>query len=129
MRVPIKCNGIGNFDRHMPDLHVNSQRYQGCQEFFVEIGNRAGCQWDDCTRSFAGLNNQVVIKEIELCFEDTAMVGDWGSGETARADVERHFPPMVDERAQSQSDFADDLGPHVKRIAGILPGFERQGRP
>src|SRR5262249_54899369 len=58
-----------------------------------------------------------------------SLVGDGRRRKPARGDVERHVPPMVHVRAERQPHFADDLGPHVQRGAGGLPGCERQRRP
>src|SRR5262249_36316476 len=58
-----------------------------------------------------------------------SLVRNGRGGQAARGDVERDLPPMVHVRAERQPYFADDLGPHVQRRAGGLPGLERQRRP
>ena len=95
LRVLIESDGIRNFDRHMPDLHFNSQRTQGRHELFVELGHRARDERDDLACSVAGPDDQVVIDEIEFHFEHTPLVGNCGSSKAPGADIERNFPPVI----------------------------------
>ncbi len=55
-----------------------------------------------------------------------------GSGsvrQPAGRDVERHVPPVVDERRVGHADLADDLGPQLERVARRLPARHRDLGP
>jgi hypothetical protein len=129
LRIEIKSNRVGQFDRHMPDFYFDTEPRQCGHEFFVEIRHRARRQRNCFARTFAGLYDELVLDKIEFHFEHSPLIRDGGARKPARVDVERHLPPVIDQRAQRQADFADDLCPHVQRGVGVLPGFERQCRP
>ena len=46
-----------------------------------------------------------------------------------RGNVERRFPPVIDERRQLESNFADNLRPHVDSGERVLPFFENEFGP
>src|SRR5579872_1819886 len=70
-----------------------------------------------------------MLDEIEPQLEGAIAIGHTRGGEAARGDVERHVPPMIDERGEAQANLADDLRPHVEGGVGIFPGIEREGGP
>src|SRR5580704_6790602 len=56
-------------------------------------------------------------------------MGDDGGVETARGNVQRDVPAMVEPRRLHQTDLADDLGPKLKRGLGFLPVTVLELRP
>src|SRR5882724_10709681 len=73
LSIAIKSNGIGNFDRHAPDLYINAERCQRGREILVEISHRAWRQRNRRIGAFTGLYDQVVMQKIELYLEDAAL--------------------------------------------------------
>src|SRR5881628_2384307 len=54
----------------------------------------------------------------------------YGIGEvTARANVQRHVPPVILMRGQGKPRLANDLRPHVERVVRVLPFRKQQLRP
>jgi len=72
---------------------------------------------------------QLVIEEIEKDFE--VSIGQWhGAGrQAAGCDIERHVPPVINERRKGKANFADDLRPHVERYVGFPPVIQGQRGP
>ena len=62
-----------------------------------------------------------MVDEVELHVEDRSAVRDGARGQAARADVQRHLPPVVDQRHVRQADLTDDLRPHVQGLSGGRP--------
>jgi hypothetical protein len=67
--------------------------------------------------------------EIEPDFERALAVGNERRRQPARMHVQRHVPPVIDERCQRKPDLANDLSLHVQRAARVPPLGERQRRP
>ena len=56
----------------------------------------------------------------------------YGMGDVVspRAETYRvNIPPVIDQRREGHADLAHDLCPHMQRVVGILPRFERQFWP
>jgi len=70
-----------------------------------------------------------VIDEIELDFKHAFTIGNRRRRQTAGADVQRDFPPVIYMRGKGESNLAHDLRPHVQRCICVRPGGQRQGRP
>jgi len=49
--------------------------------------------------------------------------------ESARGNLKRNVPEMVDDRCVGKTDLSDDLHPHVESFVGAPPLGERQRRP
>src|SRR6266566_1205553 len=96
--VAIKGNGIRHLRRQRPDLDGDSQRRQRRHELLIKICYRAWPERKRLSGSFAGLNQQAIRKKIELILKNSAGVRDRRCRSPTWADVERHFPPMVDKR-------------------------------
>ena len=122
-------DGGWDLARRSPDFDFDAERVQGGHEFGIEVRDRLRLEGESLGGTPTGLNGQLVIDEVELDFENAIAVGDGGSGEAARVDVEGNLPPVIDERGESEADFADDLSPHVERGVGVLPGREGQIGP
>src|SRR5205085_9982371 len=75
------------------------------------------------------LDEKLVRDEIEIKLECALAVRDRRCGQPARGHIERHVPPMIDERRLRKTNLADDLRPHVQGRISILPFGERQRRP
>src|SRR5207249_3807079 len=75
------------------------------------------------------LDNQEMINEIEINLERPRTVRHGRSGQAARRNIQRHVPRVINPWCLRQSNLADDLRPHVKRGASLLPFIERKTRP
>jgi hypothetical protein len=73
---------------------VDAQLGQGVHRLGVEVGNRLRRQGDTALVSVAGTDQQLVSQEVELKVERTFPVRDGRGGQAARADVQRHLPPV-----------------------------------
>src|SRR6266478_3308767 len=102
---------------------------QRAHEFCIEFGNRTGDEAEGPGFPEAGCNLQRVGYEIEVNFKHALGVGNRRGGQTTSAHVESRSPKMVDGRAQRQTDFAHDLGPHVQSGIRVLPFGERKCGP
>ena len=108
-----------------PDTQLG-QRVQGLG---VEVGYRFGLEVDVATRSGADPDAQLLVDEVEFHVERTILVGDRRGGQASWADVQRHLPPVVDQRCVRQADLADDLCPHVQGVPGRAPVGNPQSWP
>src|SRR5438094_8003562 len=66
LRVAVERDRIGNFDRHVPDLHVDAEGVQGRQELTVEVRHRARPQVNGLSVSLAGVDRERMTEKIEL---------------------------------------------------------------
>src|SRR6202035_5445051 len=122
--ILIERDGVGNFNRHLPDFHMNVERLQTSHELVVKIGDRFWRKRHFSFRVLAGSNQQLVMDEVELNLEDSSVEGDGRSREPACSHVKWHLPPMINSRAEREPHFAHDLRPHMKCRVGILPRIE-----
>src|ERR1700722_11628787 len=67
--------------------------------------------------------------EVEFHVKYRILVWDRAGCQSAWAYVQRHLPPMVDQRHVFQADLADDLGPHMQGVACGRPLVHHQGWP
>src|SRR5207247_3647800 len=74
LEVAIKGNGIGALRRQRPDLDGDSQRRQRRHELLIKICYRAWPKRKRFSSSFAGLNQHVIRKKIELHLKNPAGV-------------------------------------------------------
>src|SRR6266403_1434253 len=102
---------------------------QGAHEFCIEFGNRTGNEAESPGLPEAGRNLQRVGDEIEVNFKHSLGAGNRRGGQTTTAHVESRSPKMIDERAQRQTDFAHDLGPHVQSGIRVPPFGEGKCGP
>ena len=99
--VLVEWNGVGDFDGHLPDLHVNVRGLQQSHELLIKIGDRTRGERDGFLDSVAGFEDEAVLQEVEPDLEGTIAIRDLGRGEAASAYVQRDIPPVVDERGMS----------------------------
>ena len=128
-RILIERDGIRDFDRHLPDVYLDAQRAQRGHNFFIEIGGRTGSERDRRGLGIRRTNLQLVIDEVEFHFEMAVAIRHHRRIEPARTEIERHVPPMVDQRRQFEADLSHDLRPHVECGVGVLPIREADCRP
>jgi hypothetical protein len=62
-----------------------------------------------------------MIDDIDIELKRPRIIEDRSRGEAARRKVERDVPLMIRPWDEGRADLSDDLQPHVKRRAGILP--------
>src|SRR5437660_3284948 len=92
------------------DLHLDSKRSQRGHVLGVEIRHRARVQSDSVLAPLACADPQPVGNKIELDLEGFALVWDRTRGETKWSHIQRHVPPVIDERLSGHSRLADNLG-------------------
>src|SRR6267378_52577 len=90
-RVLIERDRVRNFNWHLPYFYLDPERGQRFHELAIEVrdGTRGQCKC--CAGGMAGLNDELVMDEVEKDFEHPASVRDWGGGQPDRIDVERYF--------------------------------------
>src|SRR5207244_181756 len=67
------------------------------------------------------MDPQLMFQEVEFGLENAPLIGDWRGCKPASADVERHLPPVIEERTERETNLPLDLRPHVQRVLVILP--------
>ena len=83
----------------------------------VEAGDRARLERDLPAIAVGRPDDELVVDEVELDLEARAPVVHERRREAAGEHVQRYLPPVVDHRLEREADLADDLGPHVQRVA------------
>src|SRR5580700_1793432 len=84
LRVAGKANRVWHLAWHGPDFHLYAERPQGRHELRIKIGDRFRLQRESVGRSPTGLDDQLVIDDVELHLEVCAVIRNRGSGEPAR---------------------------------------------
>ena len=102
-------------------MYLDAQRAQRGHDFFIEIGGRTGRERDRRGLGIRRANHKLVIDEVEFHFEMAVAIRHHRRIEPARTEIERHVPPMVDQRRQFEADLSHDLRPHVECGVGVLP--------
>ena len=129
MLVLVEGSLVIEFVGRAMNVHLNSERAQASHVLAIKICNRPREQRNAVCLSFAGSNGELVADEIKLNFKTCALKRNGRSGQAARRDIKGHVPPMILQRSESQARLSHDLGPHVERVAGLLPGREGKRRP
>ena len=80
-------------------------------------------------RAVAGGNPQGVIEKVEFDLEGARAIWNRRGRQSARGDVQRDVPGMVQPGFAREPDLADDLGPQLQRFASLTPRRGRQFRP
>src|SRR5271165_976622 len=121
--IPLEGDGVGNFARHRPDLHLDPERCQTFHELPVKIGDRSRCQRHYSFPALAGLNKQLVMDEIEFNLEDLTVVWNGRSCESEGRNVEGHFPPMIEPCTGRPAVFSRELGPPQEGCLWVIPSL------
>src|SRR5262245_2125748 len=124
--VLLERNRVLNFAGHGPDVRLNANLPQAGHNLRVEVRQRHGPQGPVLGRTVAGLDAQLMVDEVEEDLEGADTMRNRRGRETARSDVERDVPPMIDERSEKEAHLADDLRPEVQCVAGVGPFREWQ---
>ena len=120
--------GFGNLDRHRPDvdrqLHVVERRHDVAVERRRRCAVRSGS--DRVRRrprcaisSWCSMKSNSIVNVRSPC----------GSGrvdETARGQLQRDRPAVIERRRLRERDLANDLRPHVQRRVCIGPGAREE---
>src|SRR5215469_2871940 len=129
LRITIERDGINNLDRQVPDLRVDPEQGQRGEKLDREIRDTARREHNGFRLASARGESQDVREKVELNLENSPGVGNCGGGQSTRADVERNFPPVIHMWTQRQAQLADELRPHMQRVARRSPFRERQRWP
>src|SRR3954447_21813781 len=70
-----------------------------------------------------------MIDEIEINLERPRAVGHRRCRQSARSDIKRHMPGMIEPWRLDEPDLDDDLSPELQRRSGVTPRRGRQFRP
>ncbi len=95
----------------------------------VEVGNGPRFEVHPPSAAVGDEQQQLVLQEIEANLEAASPGGHQRRREAACVHIERHSPPVVDVRPESEARLADDLGPQLDRVPGVAPRIDRQCRP
>lgn len=117
-----------HLDRFGKYLDLDTEFGQRPHNLAVEGGNRHGFQRGRVISALRSGDVQYVGDKVEVDGKRKHPAWDGRGSEAARGNVEGGTPAVVDVRGEHQPDFADDLRPHVKRVASLLPIFQR-GQP
>src|SRR6476660_2279890 len=101
-----------------------------CRErLAVKLGDRFGHQRDSLMTAVTVPDCEPMPDEVELHVEQRIPIWNGAGSQSAWADIERHLPPMVQQRHVNHADLADNLDPHVQGVTGGRPVVDHQGRP
>jgi hypothetical protein len=98
-------------------------------QLLVEVGDAARLQRHPAHDAVGRTDGQRMRQEVEDDLDAAAARGHQRRGQADGVDVERHVPPVVDRRGQRHAHLADDLGPQVQGVAGVLPGRNLHAGP
>jgi hypothetical protein len=127
--VPLERDGIVEFNRHGPDSDFEAKRTQPPHDLAMELGDRAGPQRQPLAPAAAGLDQELMIGEVEVDLERIAVIRHQRGGEAPCRDIERDLPPVIYERRLGQADLADHLGPQLQGRTRVVPCRQGQRRP
>src|SRR5215471_550312 len=127
--VVLETNGIGDLDGHGPDPDIEIEMLKLRHDLAVEVRHATRREREGFIQPIARCDRQSMFDEIEFDLEPAAAIGNQGRRQSPVRDIERNLPPMIDVRRTGETDLANDLRPHMKRVAGVLPGFIGKSRP
>src|SRR3984893_4505759 len=127
--VAFERNAIGHLVWGGVDLHIDIELGKLRKKVLIDAGDRARLQRHRFRRTGAGLDQELVVDEVEIDLKYARVIADWRSGKPSRRKVERNVPGVIDPGRLDEPYLADDLRPHVERRAGVFPCFEGKGRP
>jgi hypothetical protein len=127
--VRLEGDGLGDLDRSRRDPNVDPEASQPGHELAVEPCDRLRLERHRERAALAIRDQQAMIDEVEVDLEPAAAVRNRRRGQAARADVQRHVPPVVEGRGERQAHLSDDLRPHVDGGDGRSPVLPRELRP
>src|SRR5260221_869737 len=117
----VEGNGSLDLDRHRPELHRDAERSELRHHLAMEFRDRARLQSEAGGPAVAADDDETMVDEIEIDLEIPRAVWHRRGGEAARGDIERHLPPMIDQRCLRQADLPDHLRPQMQSRTGIAP--------
>ena len=120
---------VADFAGHRPDVDVDVEAAQTRHELRIEIGNRHRRKREAFDPAVAGRNTKEMIDEVEDNIEAAPIINIRRCDQAARIQMERHIPPMIDQRGRLEPHLACDLRPAMQGLAGIGPRRQRQVRP
>ena len=120
---------VGDLHRDRPDVCVDAEPVELAQQVGVELGDRPRGERHGTTRAVGSVDDQLVRHEVEIDLE----AGGVGRPHERRRQpacrhVERHVPPVVQQRRVRESDLADDLRPELQGVAASVPTPRRGAR-
>jgi hypothetical protein len=127
--IILKSDRILDLHRHRADLHWQPHGQQRCGELAVEIRHASRFECQRPLIPIVGAQVETMRNEVEFHAQEAGPVRQTRGRQTARRQMQRHPPGMVDWRRQRHGNLAHHLRPHVQRRVGIAPLIERQCRP
>ena len=70
-----------------------------------------------------------MLDKIEVDLKGACAMGHLRGSQSSCRDIKGDVPGMIEPRRLRQPDFADDLRPHLQRLARVFPGIEIKLRP
>src|SRR5205807_9714451 len=89
-------NAVGDLVRGGVDLHGDIELGKQRKEVLIEVGDRARLQSHRFHRPVAGLDQELVVDEVEIDLKYARVISDRGSGKPTRGEVERNVPGVID---------------------------------
>src|SRR5713226_10699428 len=114
-----KPDRFRQFVGRLVDSDVNAEVRKVSRDSGVEARYRLSDQCQLPPYAVAGGGPQDMIDEVEIDLEGPRPIGDRRGGQSARGDVQRDVPGMIQPGRARQADLADDLGPQMQRYAGL----------
>ena len=127
--VVVERNRVGNLRRARVDLHRDTDVFERGHRRSIEARHRPRLERHLTPRTVGGSHVEHVIDEVELDLQAAPTHVHERRRQTARGNVERHLPPLVDHRAERQPNLPDDLRPEMQRVPGVFPLGQRELRP
>ena len=121
MLILIEGSLVIKFGRREMNTHLDSKRGKARHVLAIEVCDGAWKQRNVVAPSFAGSNGELMPDKVELDLKTRLSKRNGRRSQAAGCDVEGHIPPMILQRGESETSLAHDLGPHVERVAGLLP--------
>ena len=127
--VLIEWNGLDHLGWTWMNRDADTKFVEGGHRGCVERRDRSRLEDDMAAGAIGGSQLEHVVEEIELNLETSPAGVHERGGEAAGGHVHRHVPPLIDHRRECHADLADDLGPHVQRVARVRPRRQREIGP
>ena len=127
--ILVERNRVWDFVRHRIDTQIQPEFTQRHEHRRIEGCNRHGLERNRVGRAVAHTQPQKMVDEIELDLEIAPGEGDHGRVQSARSDMQRQMPGMVQPRPPLETDLTHDLRPQMQRVTAVPPRRIGQFRP
>ena len=110
-RIFLERNRVGYFIWHPIDCRSNAKFIRQSKEACIEVRDRHRTQRKTAAPAVGHGADELVTQEIKLELDAAAGRRNERRRQSARSDVERRMPTMIDPWGAPQAVFTDDLRP------------------